>query len=346
MQTVAVADAVWATTQYAYMITIGVVCRDGSNSLTLQELLAVLPALPATAAAARLILRQTTPDELRSELTDPAAQALAHQRLQVLRRVFEQGFQEADTLCTGVLKPGEQFKQLLFSVAAALTAVLIGAEPITQPVHQTLQPQPAVSPSPVNATYFLSDSGSAGYTSALGSLSGGAAEEKADIATPSGTRTADKMFSPEGRSSGSSSSEQRSQQGSYPEDVPGAQAAVPLLPADVEPTAAPSMQQQQQAQQPPSSSAPPGPPQAADVLVVDHTGDVLHYSCTVEEAAAAAVLGRPPLSRPGAEVHLYPQTMTSGRMQQDTPSAWIYRVSPTMQHQSALKHATSHLTAS
>lgn len=297
------------------------VCRSSSNSLSLEELLALLPALPPTAAAARLILKQATPQSLAAEQADPAAQAAVQQRMRMLSNVLQRAFVEADPRGTGVLKPGEQFKQLLFSVAAALTAIIIGAAPAPGMMDDDA--------SDVEDAAERSESGSAGFVSAIGSMTGATAPS-AELQEPLWDVRRSASLSP-GTSSRSSSRQQHDREpppSSPHSSLMGSRgASTPLLDDPfLQAAIAPDRQDQQQQQQEQrlertgvgsSSVAQVGQGLSnrapADVLIVDPTGDILHYSCSVEEAAAAAASGKPPSRMTGGDVHVYPQAAAAGQ---------------------------------
>ncbi|KAF8056832.1 hypothetical protein HT031_006175 [Scenedesmus sp. PABB004] len=102
--------------------------RDGSGALSLGELLALLRALPLAARAAALLLGQATPGGLAARRARPREAAAAARRLELLEGVLRRGFVDAVGTPTGLLHPGPQAEQLLFSVAAQLTALLVSAE--------------------------------------------------------------------------------------------------------------------------------------------------------------------------------------------------------------------------
>lgn len=243
---------------------------------------------------------------------NPAAQAAVQQRMQMLSNVLQRAFLEADTHKKGALGPGEQFKQLLFNVAAALTAIIIDAAPPPTPVPHSAEAAAADNDEPL-----LSESGSADFVSAIGSMTGAPGPPSAvQESAWSGKNSASTTLASDSRSSSrqqqdrcctpsSSGSSLSSSGGASPDHISGT-----FLPA------AQTGRQQQQAQQAVATGAPDSAlpaSDAADVLIVDPTGDVLHYSCSVQEAAAAALSGKPPGSMAGAGLHVYPQTLAAGQ---------------------------------
>eukprot|EP00775_Hariotina_reticulata_P002465 gene2465-2768_t len=98
--------------------------KSGSHDLSLQEVLACIPALQLAGAAAQIILRQTTRQTLTAEQANPKAQAVMKQRLQLLSSILQQAFQEADSRATGVIKPhGDQRLNEGLRPAGALSLV-------------------------------------------------------------------------------------------------------------------------------------------------------------------------------------------------------------------------------
>ncbi|KAF6255821.1 hypothetical protein COO60DRAFT_1627408 [Scenedesmus sp. NREL 46B-D3] len=77
------------------------VARHGGSSLSLPQLLAALPALKCTAAAAQLILRQDTPQSLAARESSIVAQAEWQERQQLLATVLTAAFREADSIGAG-----------------------------------------------------------------------------------------------------------------------------------------------------------------------------------------------------------------------------------------------------
>ena len=101
--------------------------RDSSGSLDLQQVLALVPAAQLAAAAARIILQETTLQALTAEANDLQAVAASDAGCSVLRQVLSRAFLEADPQHSGLIQPGEQLVQLLFAAAAQLTSVMVGA---------------------------------------------------------------------------------------------------------------------------------------------------------------------------------------------------------------------------
>uniref|UniRef100_A0A383V829 Uncharacterized protein n=1 Tax=Tetradesmus obliquus TaxID=3088 RepID=A0A383V829_TETOB len=262
------------------------------NGLTLPRLLAMLPGLRCTAAAAQLILRHETPQSLAAQLSNTGGEAEWQQRQQVLAAVLTAAFQEADSTGTGVLQRGPQLQQLLYSAAERLAAVIVDAAGA-----------PAVDFTAAGAAAAAAAAAAAGGMPAAQSAVGASASEAAEAAQQQQQQQQQVANAPQQSSS-------RVSQNSLQQDPMQQQ-------QQQQHNHRPGSTQQQQQQQQGAS------PAQADVVILDDAGGCVHFTTTVEEAAAAAAAGRPP-RRSSDALHVY-QARQQGGAAEIAPAASLTR---------------------